>query len=409
MHPKVIHELDLRRHGFEVLPASDMFSPLPDGDHILFCEDVARTQASFTRFSARDAAIYPQFDAYLMDAAKIVRKLLLETPPDPSCRTWRAFRESAAFLWRHRRVGGKIFRLVDLLTMSADDYLSEWFESTHVKAVLAYYSGIGTFAGPRTPGTAYVIMHHVMGEHAGAGGWGFVRGGMGTITHAIAAAGREHGMQVRTDAEVIGIDTQGGRAVGVTLADGSRVAAPVVASNVSAKLTFLKFLSERLLPEEFLRQIRGYRTQSSAFKINIACERLPHYTAFDPQRCGFAYPTYTHIAPTVEYLERAYDDAKWGDISKQPFLTPVAPSFVDTDDRAAWQACTASVRRPCRPYARCGQLGDAPRRARHKTCWPPWTRSRPAFRTASSACRCWLRRTSRRGSAARTATFSMVN
>lgn len=329
LHPKVIRELDLRRHGFTVLPASDMFSPLPDGNHILFCEDIARTQASFARFSARDAAIYPEFDAYLMEAARIVRKLLLETPPDPSCRTWRAFRETAAFLWKYRRVSGKLFRLIDLLTMSADDYLSEWFESTYVKAVLAYYSGIGTFAGPRTPGTAYVIMHHVMGEHAGAGGWGFVRGGMGTITQAIAAAGREYGMQIRTDAEVVAIDTQNGRATGVTLADGARLRAPIVASNVSAKLTFLRFLPERLLPEEFVRQVRAYRTLSSAFKINIACERLPTYTAFDATACGFAYPTYAHIAPTVEYLERAYDDAKWGRFSRQPFLTPVAPSFVD--------------------------------------------------------------------------------
>ncbi len=329
LHPKVIRDLDLHRHGFEVLPASDMFSPLPDGDHILFCEDMARTQASFARFSAKDAAIYPEFDAYLMDSAKIVRKLLLETPPDPSCRTWRAFRETAGFLWKYRSVGGKLFRLIDLLTMSADDYLSEWFESTHVKAVLAYYAGIGTFAGPRTPGSAYVIMHHVMGEHAGAGGWGFVRGGMGTITQAIAAAGRNYGLEIRTEAEVVGIDTRDGRAVGVTLADGSRIAAPIVASNVSAKLTFLKFLPERLLPADFVRDVRGYRTMSSAFKINIACERLPQYTAFDAATCGFAYPTYAHVAPTVEYLERAYDDAKWGDFSRHPFLTPVAPSFVD--------------------------------------------------------------------------------
>ncbi len=329
LHPKVIRELDLHRHGFEVLPASDMFSPLPDGDHILFCDEMARTQASFARFSKADAEIYPAFDAYLMDAARIVRRLLLETPPDPSCRSFRAFRQSAAFLWKYRRIGRKLFRLIDLMTMSADDYLSEWFESTHVKAVLAYYSGIGTFAGPRTPGSAYVILHHVMGEHAGAGGWGFSRGGMGAITQAIAAAGREHGLAIRTEAEVVAIDTAAGRATGVTLADGTRIEAAIVASNVSAKLTFLRFLPEAALPADFVRELRGFRTESSAFKVNIACERLPHYTAFDAARCGFAYPTYAHIGPTIEYLERAYDDAKWGDISRHPFLTPVAPSFVD--------------------------------------------------------------------------------
>jgi phytoene dehydrogenase-like protein len=329
LHPKVIADLELRKYGFEVLPASDMFSPLPGGDHIVFSDSTAKTQASFARFSTKDAAIYPEFDRYLMESAQIVRKILLETPPDPSCRDWRAFRQTAQFLWKYRKVGGKLFRLIDLMTMSADDYLSEWFESTHVKATLAYYSGIGTFAGPRTPGSAYVIMHHVMGEHAGAGGWGFVRGGMGTITQAIAAYARSKGLEIRTNAAVVSIDTAAGRATGVTLADGTRIEAGVVASNVSAKLTFLKFLPENVLPAKLIRDVKSYRTFSTAFKINIACERLPRYSAFDPAVCGFPYPTYTHIGPTIEYLERAYDDAKWGDWSRDPFITPVAPSFVD--------------------------------------------------------------------------------
>jgi phytoene dehydrogenase-like protein len=213
--------------------------------------------------------------------------------------------------------------------MSADDYLSEWFERTEIKAVLAYYSGIGTFVGPKSPGSAYVIMHHVMGEHAGAGGWGFVRGGMGAITQAIARSGQERGLVCKTDCEVAAIDAVNGRATGVTLADGSRYEAAIVASNVSAKLTFLKFLDKAQLPAEFVRDIEAYRTFSAAFKINIACERLPQYSAFDPAACGFAYPTYTHIGPTIEYLERAYDDAKYGDMSREPFVTPVTPSFVD--------------------------------------------------------------------------------
>ncbi len=329
LHPRVIADLELRRHGFEVLPASDMFGPLPGGDHILFCDAIAKTQASFARFSRKDAEIYPEFDRYLMEAAVIVRKLLLETPPDPSCRDWKSFKETAGFLWKYRRIGGKLFRLIDLMTMSADAYLSEWFERTEVKAVLAYYSGIGTFAGPKSPGSAYVIMHHVMGEHAGAGGWGFIRGGMGTISKAIASSGKAKGLEIRTDAEVASIDTAGGRATGVTLADGTRLIARVVASNVSAKITFLKLLPRSALPAEFLREIESFRTYSTAFKINIACERLPQYRAFDASACGFAYPTYTHIGPSIEYLERAYDDAKYGQWSREPFVTPVAPSFVD--------------------------------------------------------------------------------
>jgi len=329
LHPKVIADLELAKYGYQVLPATDMFGLLPGDDYIVFADDVAKTQASFARFSAKDAAIYPEFDRYLMDSVKIMRKILLETPPDPSCRDWRSFKETAKFLWKYRRVGGKLFRLVDLLTMSADDYLSEWFERSEVKAVLAYYSGIGTFVGPKSPGSAYVVMHHLMGEHAGAGGWGFVRGGMGSITQAIARSGQEKGLVVKTECEVASIETANGRATGVTLADATRYEAGVVASNVSAKLTFLKFLDKSALPADFVRDVEAYRTFSSAFKINIACEALPRYTAFDAQACGFAYPTYAHIGPTIEYLERAYDDAKYGDMSREPFVTPVTPSFVD--------------------------------------------------------------------------------
>ncbi|MBW0004771.1 MAG: NAD(P)/FAD-dependent oxidoreductase [Hyphomicrobiales bacterium] len=329
LHPKVIAELELAKYGFKVLPASDMFGPLPGGDFIVFSDSIKKTQESFARFSKKDAEIYPEFDRYLMESVAIVRKLLLETPPDPSCRDWRAFKQTAAFLWKYRKIGGKLFRLVDLMAMSADDYLSEWFESSYVKAALAYYCGIGTFVGPKSPGSAYVIMHHVMGEHAGAGGWGFVRGGMGSITQAIAASGKAKGLDIRTNAEVVAIDTENGRATGVALADGSRIEAGTVASNVSAKLTFLKFLSPDKLPAEFRRDVESYRTYSTAFKINIACERLPAYKAFDPQKCGFPYPTYTHIGPSIDYLEKAYDDAKYGDWSRNPFITPVTPSYVD--------------------------------------------------------------------------------
>ena len=182
LHPKVIADFDLKQHGFEVLPATDMFGPIPGGNHIVFSDSVQKTQHSFARFSRKDADIYPEFDRYLMESVVILRKVLLETPPDPSCRDWKAFKQTLSFLWKYRRVRGKLFRLMDLFTMSADDYLSEWFESTHVKAVLAYYCGIGTFVGPRSPGSAYVVTHHLMGEHAGAGGWGFIRGGMGTIS-----------------------------------------------------------------------------------------------------------------------------------------------------------------------------------------------------------------------------------
>ena len=152
--------------------------------------DVETTQANFARFSKKDAEAYPAFDAYLQESLKVVRPLLFQTPVDPTSADWAHLKETARLAWEYRKIGSQFYRIVDLLTQSADDYLSQWFESDIVKAVFAYYASIGTFAGPKTPGSAYVLLHHLMGEHEGAGGWGFIRGGMGAITQAIAAVRR---------------------------------------------------------------------------------------------------------------------------------------------------------------------------------------------------------------------------
>ena len=168
----------------------------------MYHDDVAKTQAQFARFSRHDAEAYPEFDRYLRESTNVVRRLLYETPVDPSKRDWKSFKDTAALLWRYRDVAGKMYRIADLMTQSVYDYLGRWFENDTIKAVLAYYASIGTFAGPKSPGTAYVLMHHVMGEHEGAGGWGFVRGGMGAISEAIASAARHAGAEIRVDADV---------------------------------------------------------------------------------------------------------------------------------------------------------------------------------------------------------------
>ncbi|NAZ37815.1 NAD(P)/FAD-dependent oxidoreductase [Rubellimicrobium sp. CFH 75288] len=334
LHPRIQADLDLRRHGLEVMPCSDMISPLDGDDYILFSDNVARTQASFARFDSRDAAIYPEFDRYLTDTANIFRRLLWETPFDPTRRDWRAFRQMAGFAMRHRRYAGKLFRVADMLTMSAYDFLSEWFRDERIKAVLAYYASIGTFAGPKTPGSAYVIMHHVMGENAGAGGWGFIRGGMGAITQALAASAREKGAEIRTNSPVAEVIVENGRARGVLTQAGERFEAPRVIANASAKTLFLDLVGERHLPDDFVRDVRNIRTFSTAFKMNIAAERPPQYRCLDRIRRDGAlgswdYPTYVHIAPDIDYLERAYDEAKYGRPSSSPFITPVVPTIVD--------------------------------------------------------------------------------
>jgi len=334
LHPRIINDFELIKHGLEVLPCSDMVSPVSQDDYILFSDDTARTQASFARFSARDAAIYPEFDRYLQEAAQIVRKLLWETPVDPMKRDWKTFREGASMLWRHRKIGRKAYRIVDMMTMSAYDFLHEWFEDDRVMAVLAYYASIGTFAGPKSPGSAYVIMHHIMGEHEGAGGWGFIKGGMGSITQALASFGRTVGVRHVTNAEIKEVRIVGSRATSVITAGGEVYRGKVIASNVDAKTLYLGMIGESQLPEDLAREIRGYRTFSTAFKMNVACERPPQYRILDRVRRegvlgNFSYPTYMHIAPDIDYLERAYDDAKHGWYSSRPFITPVVPTMVD--------------------------------------------------------------------------------
>ncbi len=329
LHPRVIADLELPSFGLTVLPANDLFCPLGGDDYILFSDDLKKTQAEFARFSAHDAQIYPEFSRYLEESARVVRRLLFETPVDPVRGGWRAFKDSAQLLWRERRIGDQAYRLVDLLTQSAYDYLSAWFESDIIKAVLAYYASIGTFAGPKSPGSAYVIMHHLMGEHQGAGGWGFIRGGMGTITQSIARSAARFGMQVLTDAAVAEVRVRDGRATGVVTADGREFRARAIVANVPATTLFQRLVAPQHLPQELKRQIATFRTFSTAFKMNIAAHEPPRYRAFDAQRLGFKYPTYVHIAPDIDYLERAYDDAKYGSFSRQPFLTPVVPTIVD--------------------------------------------------------------------------------
>jgi phytoene dehydrogenase-like protein len=329
LQPRIIRELELERHGFKVLPASSLFVPFPNGDSFIYWDDERKTCAEIARFSKRDAEAYPVFNRYLQESASIVRQLLWETPPDPSSTRLKDMKNTAALIWKYRRAAGKMYRIADLLTQSVSDYLDRWFESPELKGVLAYYSSIGTFAGPRSPGTAYVLLHHLMGEHQGAGGWGFVRGGMGAITQAIAASAREKGAEIRTSAEIERILVRNGAASGVALKSGEEIEAKLLVSNANAKHTFLKLVDEAELPPEFLAEIRSYRTLSSAFKINLAVEEPPAYKAADPERLGNAYPSYVHLGHSIDYLEKAYDDAKYGRWSERPFVTPVVPTIVD--------------------------------------------------------------------------------
>lgn len=329
LHPKVIRDLALRDLGLTVLPATDMFCPIGTDDYIMFSGDVKKTAAEFARFSKHDGAVYAEFDAWLNETAAIVRRLLLDTPVDPAKRDFRSLRELAAFAWKYRKIGNRFYRLVDLMTMSADDFLARWFDHGVTRAVLGYYCSIGTFAGPKSPGSAYVVLHHIMGEHEGAGGWGFVRGGMGAISEAIAESGRRHGMQIRTDAEVTDVEVSDGRVSRVVTKSGDEFRARAVICNASCKVLFDRLVAPEHLPADFLKHIRDYRTFSTAFKVNVAADAPPHYAAFDAAKCGFDLPAYVHIGPDIEYLQAAYEDAAHGRWSARPFITAVVPTSVD--------------------------------------------------------------------------------
>jgi phytoene dehydrogenase-like protein len=329
LHPRVIRELGLRELGLTVLPATDLFCPVGKDDYIIFSGDVEKTAKEFARFSVRDGAIYAEFDRFLNEAANVVRQMLLETPVDPAKRDFKSLRELAAFAWKYRKIGNRFYRLVDLMTMSADEYLARWFEHPVTRAVLAYYCSVGTFAGPKTPGSAYVVLHHIMGEHEGAGGWGFIRGGMGAISEAIAESGRRHGMSIKTEAEVSRVEVVNERVSKVITVGGDEYSARAVVSNASCKVLFQDLIEPEQLPADFLKHIQDYRTFSTAFKINVAAEAPPDYAAFDAAKCGFAAPNYAHIGPDIDYLQAAYEDACRGRYSSRPFITAVVPTMVD--------------------------------------------------------------------------------
>jgi len=329
LHPKVIRELGLRELGLEVLPATDMFCPIGTDDYIIMSGDVAKTAEQFGRFSKHDGAIYAEFNTWLNEAAHYMRALYLETPVDPSKRDFRSLRRIFDLVWRYRKIGDKLYDLVDLMTMSADDFLARWFEHSVTRALLGYYCSIGTFAGPKTPGSAFVVLHHLMGEHEGAGGWGFIRGGMGRISELIAESGRQHGMVIRTDADVVSVEVTNGRAAKVVTAAGDEYFANAIVSNASCKVLFDDLVEPEHLPADFLKHIKNFRTFSTAFKINVAADAPPSFAAFDAAKCGFAAPNYVHIGSSIEYLQAAYEDACHGNFSRHPFMTVVVPTTVD--------------------------------------------------------------------------------
>src|SRR6266852_4414323 len=329
--PEIIRDLELKRHGFVMLPRSpSSFTPLPDGRYLLMGPDKEMTRGEVSKFSKKDADNLPRFEAMLERVATFLEPMLLQTPPNPWSMAPGNLIQLAKIGWNFRKLGADGQKAIELLTGAANPILDRWFESEEVKTTLSTDAIIGAFATPSMPGTAYILFHHVMGECDGARGvWGYVRGGMGGISNAIAAAAREKGAEIRTSAPVAQVLTRNGAAYGVALLDGTEFHAPRIASGVDAHVTFLQLLDPAALPADFVADVRAIDYASASLKINLALSAVPNFTALPGALPGPQHRGTIHLCPTLDYIEEAYDDAKHGRAARNPIVEATIPSVLD--------------------------------------------------------------------------------
>jgi phytoene dehydrogenase-like protein len=329
LRPEIIRELDLPSHGLEILPLDGTFTPMPNGDYLWRVNDHAKTRREIARHSRLDAEAYDEYGRAMVEMGRFVRPILGMLPPDPTSLDPRGLKQLHFLLQRFRRLPrGDQYNQIQLMTMSAIDFLDQWFETDVLKATMSASGIIGTFLGVRSPGTAYVLLHHYMGEIDGAfRSWGLSRGGTGAISNAIAGAARAAGVEIRSETEVERILVRGNQAQGVVLKNGDEIRARVVASSVDPRLTFLRFIEARNLPDEFVDDIHHYRFRGSSAKVNLALDALPDFTCLAGP--GTHLRGAISISPSIDYMERAYDDAKYGRFSRKPYIDIVIPSLTD--------------------------------------------------------------------------------
>ncbi|TMK80969.1 MAG: NAD(P)/FAD-dependent oxidoreductase [Actinobacteria bacterium] len=328
LRPEVIRELELPRHGLEILPLDGTFTPLDD-DYLWRVNDHGRTVRELRRWSATDAEAYEEYGLLMVEMARFIKPILSIVPPDPARSDPREWLPLVGLARRFRKLPEQqqaVF--VQLMTMSAADFLDQWFETDPLKATMAASGIIGTFQGVRSPGTAYVLLHHYMGEIDGAfRAWGIPRGGTGGVSEAIASAARAHGAEIRTEASVVHVVVRNGRAKGVVLESGEELEAGVLLSSADARRTFLDLVDPGALDESFLAEVRRYKFRGSSGKVNLALDGLPDFTCLPgpgPHLRGAV-----SFSPSVEHMERAYDDTKYGRFSRRPYIDTIIPTLVD--------------------------------------------------------------------------------
>jgi phytoene dehydrogenase-like protein len=330
--PKVIlDELELVRFGYKVYPQHPYFVPRADGSSLMMCDDPARRHAEIAKFSPRDADEMERWDAWLGRLGALLGPMLTQIPPRLGSKRPGDLIAALKTAWRFRKLDeAGVGDVTRLMTMSVADLLEERFESDALRGVLSVSGVIGTWAGPRSPGTAYVMAHHKMGDlgDGQAGAWGFPEGGMGGVTSALRQAAESLGATIRTEAEVVKIKVVDGRATGVVLANGDELDADAVIATTHPKITFLDQLEKHELPGEFVAAIERWKTRSGTVKVNLALDRLPEFRArpgFDPEVHGGTIV----LTDSLDEIERAFQDAASGEAARVPFADICIPSVFD--------------------------------------------------------------------------------
>ncbi len=333
MPPTIIRDLHLARHGYKVYPMGPYYQAFPDGRSIkLYADDAKKNYESVARFSKKDAETLPLWDEWLANVASILGPLLLHVPPKLGSLALGDLLDTVKTAWKVRKLGVRgVADVTKLFTMSVTDLLDEWFESDAVKAALTINGVIGTWAGPDEPGTAYVMLHHSIGDVGDGhlGSWGFPEGGMGAVADACRRAAEEFGAEIRTNARVGKVLTRGGRFVGVALESGEELRAPLGVTCIHPKIAFLRLLDRSELPPDFVRDIENWKTRSGVVKINVAISRLPDFTADPGSELQDHHTGSVEMCLSPAYAERAFQDAREGRAAERPFCDGVIPTTFD--------------------------------------------------------------------------------
>ena len=335
MPGQILRELQLPEHGYEVIPMGPSFIPFPDGRSMLLTGDHANDHKELSKFSSKDADAFPKYEAWLKGIADVLAPLLMKSPPKVGSKRPGDLKDQLKLAWGMRGLDvRKVGDTTRLFTMSIADLLDDWFESPEVKGMMSINGVIGTWAGPCEPGTAYVMLHHSIGDVGDGsmsgtmGSWGYPVGGMGAVSASIASSARSFGAEIRTNAPVERILVRDGRAVGVALADGTEFKADLVVAATHPQITFLRQLDRRDLPADFVEDIERWKSRSGTVKINVAIEGLPKFTSA-PDLAPENYTGVLELCDSLEYVEKAFQDARSGRAAEQPFSDTVIPSTVD--------------------------------------------------------------------------------